>query len=126
METLLLALMLALAPTAPRDRLAPIARAITEAKPSNDEALALVTLSYYETTFGRAGVPYGLSCCRRHPTADRALAIWRVSRACGAAPAVRFGYYQSGRCVINAYGLRGARLLRRLRNAQVSVRIRGT
>jgi hypothetical protein len=92
-----------------------------------EAAAALAVISFYETTFGHAGVEFG-ACgmlCRHHCGQCRAatleeVATWaagvllRASTNCGArAPLpVRLGYYHSGACHADAFSGREAARVR--------------
>jgi hypothetical protein len=115
----ILSVMLALAPYHRAAALEPVARAIAGVTTDPREQAQLVSVSFLENTFTR-GIPFGVTAVsRRALPVDKAagvsLAILRRSaRVCGPRAAVRMGWYQSGRCVANAYGERSARLARRV------------
>lgn len=105
----LLAVMLALG--AVRDRAAPIADAIAHAAPNDARGAAvLVALAWQETSFGRAGPPFGVLAALARgrgedPTdrplaywAARSLAIWRRGRAQCRSDRDAWFYYNAGRC----------------------------
>lgn len=114
----ILSLMCAMAPYHRVESLEPVARAIAGVTSDAREQAQLVTVSFMENTFTR-GIPFGVTAVsRRALPVDKAasvsLAILRRSaRVCGPRAAVRMGWYQSGRCVANAYGQRSARMARR-------------
>lgn len=124
----LIAMLVALAPGAPFERLAPVVEAIAATDATPHEAAELVATDWAERSFGlrpRArGVPFGLSCCRRdaatlETAAARALAILRAGRAqCGPAPARRHHYFRLGVCGVDGEAQRRARLVARLRRVR--------
>jgi len=106
-----LAMLLTLGPRVPRARLEPIADAIATTATTRAEAVALVVLEFKETSLGRGGPPFGLSCCA-HRLADAplaawaatALGIWRAGeRACGSMGDAAF-YFNVGRCPMRVRG----------------------
>jgi len=109
-----------LAPRAPAARLYVQAEAIAANLPSRTEAAELTVLSFVETTFGRAGIPFGVSCCRRRGMSLGKTAAWALSilrkarRVCGASLAARMGFYRTGRCRSDGQAELRARLVRRL------------
>jgi hypothetical protein len=115
----LVALMLTLAPEAPRDRLERVARAIVSASRSREEAALLVTVDYYETRFERAGIPFGLFSwrhrIRNEPLeicATAALRMLAMTERCGDDVAVRLGWYHTGHCRADTFSSREAETYR--------------
>ena len=94
-----LAVLLALMPRASAGRLEPVARAVVEAATSDGERATLVAISLHETGLGRAGVPFGLSCCWRlgMPLADVARRALAIVRRCPRGVAGGLGLYHHGR-----------------------------
>lgn len=132
METILFAIMLALAPTEPQARLHERARAIAAAAADThstlEMAVLLATIDLYETTLGRRGVPFGACAhlCRHHcgycraaPLADTArwaLGTLATGRAqCGPSTPRVLGYYHHGNgCAPDAFSRREARTFARV------------
>lgn len=120
MNSFILALMLSLAPNRPVYRLDPIARAIATVAVDQEDVALLVTTSFYETTFGRKGIPFGISCCYRpgmglRQSAQIALRILHTSkRVCGGTAAGVFARYRLGRCRAQAHDFKRARTYNRL------------
>lgn len=64
MENYILALMLALAPGRPETHLRPMARAIALSTNNMEDAMALNSIQFHETSFHlRTIYPFGLTCC---------------------------------------------------------------
>ncbi len=115
----LLAIMTALAPEAPRERLERVARAIAAAAQTREEAALLTTIDFYETRFERAGIPFGMVSWRRRlegqPLEARAratLQMYAMTQRCGTDVAVRLGWFHTGHCREDSFSVREARTYR--------------
>jgi hypothetical protein len=118
-------LLAALVPHDPPGRLEALAVAIVRATPDDAERAMLATISYHETTLGRAGVPFGLSHLQGASLAKRTLGelagvalriVRRTRAACGDHPAAQLGFFHHGNgCVPDGYSRLEARTLRRVR-----------
>lgn len=77
-----LTVMLSFARNAPRERLETIARTVVEATSDPQEQALLLTISFYETGFGRGGIPFGISSVNRrgHTLLDDARSSLRILR----------------------------------------------
>lgn len=130
-KSVLLAIMLRLAPYEPVARLDARAAALASLDATDSEALALLVIDFSETTLGRSGVPWGACAhlcrtrcgqCRAEPLAATvawALGVWRESaRQCGTRIAHRFGYYHTGTCRRDRFADRETRMLARLMRTQ--------
>lgn len=130
-KSILLALMLRLAPYEPTAQLDARAVAIASLDATREESLALLVIDFSETTLGRSGVPLGACAhlcahrcgqCRSAPLADTArwaLSVWRESaRQCGQRIAHRFAYYHTGTCRRDRFADRETRMLARLVGAR--------
>jgi hypothetical protein len=114
--------MLFFTPRGPHERLETVAQAVVEATPDPMEQALLLTVSLYETGFGRAGIPFGISSVnRRNHTsllddARASLRILRRSRAmCGSRPSEILGHYHHGNgCHPDGYSLREAQTVERM------------
>ncbi len=111
----MIALMMSLAPEAPRDRVERVARAIAAASHSNEEAALLLTIDYYETRFERSGIPFGLFSWRRRIAGESlevcaasALRMMAMTERCGDDVAVRLGWYHTGHCRADTFSTREA------------------
>lgn len=121
LTSLWLSFMLVVAPHEPRARLESIARTVVEATPDTREQALLLTISFYETTWGRRGIPFGVSSFRRpNPTqrecADFALQILRRSaHMCPRSIAGQLGHYHHGNgCSVDSYSLSESRTVFRM------------
>jgi hypothetical protein len=115
----LVALMVTLAPEAPRERLERVAQAIAAASHSREEAALLLTIDYYETRFERSGIPFGLFSwrhrIRNEPLAicaGAALRMLAMTARCGDDVAVRLGWYHTGHCRADPFSEREAETYR--------------
>lgn len=101
--SLWLSFMLLIAPREPDERLHSVAQTVVEATSDPREQALLLTVSFYETTWGRRGIPFGVSSLRRaNPTpaecATFALTILRrAQRMCPRSVAAQLGFYHHGR-----------------------------
>lgn len=108
---------------------ADVAEAIEHATGDAMEQAALASVSFHETTWGGAGVPFGLSCCyRRGMTLDeaatRSLGILRTGLArCGRWERA-FGFYHSGACGTGQYERAESAMQVRMAGALVMTRLR--
>lgn len=123
-----LGLMLMMAPYDPPQRLAHHAEIIATEASTREEAAAMIVVSFFETTFGRSGIPWGASasgrCRNSHfnpQTCARVfLNVWRRTESlCGRRLERRFALWHHGRCSdIRTYERRETRrwhwLIRRL------------
>jgi len=116
-----MALMLTLVPGRSPTQLQPLATAIATVAHTREDAALLVTTSFYETTLGRKGIPFGISCCWRKSmplaqAAGVALHVLHVGRRlCGPDPARVFAHYMIGnRCSPNDHQTRRARTMQAL------------
>lgn len=119
--SLWLTVMATFAPSAPRDRLEVIARTVVTVTDDPQEQALLLTISFYETTFGRRGIPFGISSVNRtgHTLLDDAqssLRILRRSRVrCNVGYAPLLGHYHHGNgCRADEYSLRESDTVRRM------------
>lgn len=63
--TIWLTFMQTLAPHEPPSRLSDVAREVIQVTPDVDEQSLLLTIDFYERTWGRSGIPYGTSSLPR-------------------------------------------------------------
>jgi hypothetical protein len=120
--SLWLTVMLTFARGAPQERLATVARAVVEATSDPQEQALLLTVSLYETGFGRSGIPFGISSVNR--TGERTLlqdaqASLRILRRsvvqCGRSLPFLLGRYHHGNgCRPDSYSIREAETVRRM------------
>ena len=127
--------MASIAPYTPQDQLERIARVVIEATPNPEEQALLLTVSFYETTFGLRGIPFGATgrhaaietlrrtVARGPMTEDEAARsvlniVRRAHRQCPrSSVAARLGYFHHGRgCQSDTYSTREARTARKLLN----------
>lgn len=80
--SLWLTAMLTFARHEPRERLENLARTVVEATSDPQEQALLLTISFYETGFGRGGIPFGISSVSRrgHTLLDDAQSSLRILR----------------------------------------------
>lgn len=119
----ILGLMMLMAPYDDRPRLAIHADIIADIATTPEEAAALITVSFYETTFGRRGIPWGASASRacltarnpRQTCAEIFLRVWRrTERLCGRRIERRFALWHNGNCSeIGVYEQRETRTYQR-------------
>lgn len=116
-----LAVMLTFARREPRERLETVARTVVTATTDPQEQALLLTVSLYETGFGRRGIPFGISSVnrRRHLTmlddANASLRILRRARAmCGYVPMLLGLYHHGNGCRPDLYSLHEAATVRRM------------
>lgn len=136
MHTLILiwaSVMASIAPYTPQEQLERIARVVVEATPNPEEQALLLTVSFFETTFGMRGIPFGATGRRaaienlrrtvdRGPMTEAEAArsvlniVRRAQRQCPrSSVAARLGYFHHGRgCESDAYSTREARTARKL------------
>lgn len=119
--SLWLAVMLTFAGREPRERLESVARTVVEATSDPQEQALLLTVSLYETGFGRRGIPFGISSVNRsgHRTMlDDALASLRIlrrSRAlCRQIPMLLGHYHHGNGCRPDLYSIRETDTVRRM------------
>lgn len=110
--------MFSIAPREPTDRLYRVAQVVTLATPDVREQALLLTVSFYETTWERRGIPYGVSSrysaqATAEWYAQAALAILRRSAdRCPPTLAHRLGYYHHGNgCRVDDYSRAEARMV---------------
>ena len=122
MLELWVAFMVTVAPHEPRPRLEAIARTVVGATADPGEQSLLLTISFFETTWGRRGIPYGVSSFRRErPTpiecANFALRILRRARGmCPTNLAGQLGHYHhGGMCRADTYSTNESRMVLRMR-----------
>jgi hypothetical protein len=107
----ILAVMFSLAPRASLERLSPRAFAVYTVTRNREEQFTLIAIDFHETTLGRRGIPFGVTCCYHEGEtlehwAALSLRIWRTAqRECKEGVRRQFGYYNRGRCV-NRYARR--------------------
>lgn len=97
----------------PQSRLKPIAATVVQTTSNPEEQLLLLTVSWSETTWGRRGIPYGVSSVHEPSEQDYAARSLRIlidgRRLCGPNIARIFSYYNHGNnCLENDYGRRAA------------------
>lgn len=116
-----LTVMLSFARHEPRERLETIARTVVEATSDPQEQALLLTISFYETGFGRGGIPFGLSSVNRrgHTLADDAQSSLRILRRsyarCERGLAQILGHYHHGNgCRPDPYSYNEAETVRRM------------
>jgi hypothetical protein len=119
--SLWLAVMLTFARREPRERLESVARTVIAATSDPQEQALLLTVSLYETGFGRRGIPFGISSVNRsnhHTMLDDALASLRIlrrSRAlCRQVPMLLGHYHHGNGCRPDLYSIREADTVRRM------------
>ena len=127
-----LTVMSSLTPREPRERLETVARTVVTATSDPQEQALLLTVSLYETGFGRRGIPFGISSVNRtnHRTmlddANASLRILRRARAmCRQVPMLLGLYHHGNGCRPDSYSLHEAETVRRmiaLYNRNVAVR----
>lgn len=118
----LFAAMLKLLPSGNQTRMREIATAIAQTESTREEKAILLTISYYENSFGHAGVPFGLVSFRRRIAgqsdlvcAQTALEIVRnTSRVCGHSIAVRLGWFHTGHCRADSFSRRETATIQRV------------
>jgi len=116
----ILAIMVSLTPHAPLERLFPRASAVYTVTRNREEQITLIVIDFHETTLGREGVPFGVTCCYHEGEslehwAALSLRIWRTAQwECKHILRRQFGYYNRGRCVNNRYARRLQRTWLRL------------
>lgn len=127
------AVLFSIAPLAPQDRLSRIATVVTNTTPDLEEQALLLTVSFYETTLGMQGIPFGATgrhaaierdrrSTRRGPMREEegarsVLNILRRARSMcpRAGHAAILGYFHHGRgCVSDGYSRSEARTAERL------------
>lgn len=116
-----LQVMLSFARGEPHERLEAVARTVITATDDPQEQALLLTVSLYETGFGRRGIPFGISSVnRRNPRTmlDDALASLRIlrrSRAmCRQVPALLGHYHHGNGCRPDQYSIHEANTVRRM------------
>lgn len=127
---LIVILMLSLAPRSSisheMDVIFPVAEAIQKASPNIEDAVTLITISFYETGFrnyrtGLMGVPFGITAHTRNPRfpigpaaiiAERVINSGRIN--CSRRRALLLGWYNTGNCIVNNYSRHQTRTIRRL------------
>lgn len=115
-----LSVMSTFAPYEPLPRLREVARVVERTTDSPDEQALLLTVSLHETTWGRTGIPFGLSALHRSFTleesAQQSLKILRRAWArCGGRVAETLGHYHhGGGCRADSYSTRESRTWSRL------------
>lgn len=127
--------MASIAPYTPQEQLERIARVVIEATPNPEEQALLLTVSFFETTFGLRGIPFGATgrhaaienlrrTVERGPMTESEAArsvlniVRRAQRQCPrSSVAARLGYFHHGRgCESDVYSTREARTARKLLN----------
>ena len=101
-----IAVLVAMVPRAPVARLDPIARAVLAVAARDGDRATLVAISLHETGLGRAGVPFGLSCCWRlgMPLAEVARRALAIVQRCPRSVGDGLGLYHHGnRCRPDRY-----------------------
>jgi hypothetical protein len=118
-----------MAPYEPPARLERVARTVALATEDPTEQALLLTVSFYETTFERSGIPYGVSACRRRGAtaadyaADALRILRRARRMCPRNLSAQLGFYHHGAgCVTDAYSLREAFTYFRIRAHYMTLR----
>lgn len=113
--------MLLIAPHEPREQLQSVAQTVVEATSDPREQALLLTVSFYETTWGRRGIPFGVSSLHRsNPTpsecAEFALAILRrAQRRCPRSVASQLGFYHHGQgCAPDRYAIAESLMVTRM------------
>ena len=112
------------APTEPVDRMRRLAEIIVEETDDPVEQAQLVVISFYETTWGRRGIPFGVSSMHHSellhdPVACARFALRILRRAHSLCPtniAGQLGFYHHGRgCVSDLYSRSEARTIDQMR-----------
>lgn len=119
--SLWLQVMLSFARREPHERLETVARTVITATSDPQEQALLLTVSLYETGFGRRGIPFGISSVNRssHRTmlddAQASLRILRRSRAmCRQVPMLLGHYHHGNGCRPDLYSIQEAGTVRRM------------
>lgn len=119
--SLWLAVMLTFARREPHERLETVARTVVAVTQDPQEQALLLTVSLYETGFGRNGIPFGISSvARRGPRTllDDARSSLRILRRahslCRQIPALLGFYHHGNGCRPDLYSIREADTVRRM------------
>lgn len=121
--TLWLTFMHTMAPREPVSQFETVAQTVVNATSDPHEQAMLLTVSLYETSWGRRGIPFGVSSMQRRATATAAecaafaLRILRRARSmCPRSIAAQLGFYHHGNgCTPDRYSLREADMVMRMR-----------